>query len=133
MSSANNSPNFYLISGERSDPQVPTACWASGRLSDQFRDDYMLVSIHPAIVGQKYGLGSRDIDRLVLSTRLAGTSLYPIREWPCHVYVMRIKNDSVVTNCFIGKEDVELIGGGTLHATEEDAERIAASAGSSRH
>jgi hypothetical protein len=128
MTSVNNNPSFYLISGERSDPQVPTACWASGRLRDQFRDDYMLVSIHPAIVGQKYGLGSQDIDRLVLSTRLAGTSLYPIREWPCHVYVMRIKNASIDANGIIGKEDVELIGGGTLHATEEDAQRIAASA-----
>jgi hypothetical protein len=94
-------------------------------MRDSLRDDYMLVSISPAIVGQKYGLGSRDIDQLILSTRLTGTTLFPIQEWPCHVFVMRIKNDSILVTRFIDKEDVEMIGWGTLHSTEADAWRVA--------
>jgi hypothetical protein len=124
MNQKENSPSFYLISGERSDPRVPTACWPIGRLRDSSRDDYMLVSISPAIVGQKYSLGSQNIDQLVLSTRLSGTTLFPIQGWPCHVYVMRIKNDSILASHFIEKEDVEMIGWGTLHPTEEDARRV---------
>jgi hypothetical protein len=125
MSPEENNPNFYLVSGERSDPQVPTACWSAVRLRDSVRDDYMLVTIRPAIVGQKYGLGSRDIDHLILSTRLSGTTLFPIRAWPCHVYVMRIKNDAILISHFMSREDVEMIGWGTLHLTEDDARRVA--------
>lgn len=125
MHQENSKPSFYLVSGERSDPQVPTACWPVERLRDSLRNDYMLVSIRPAIVGQKYGLGSIDIDQLILSTRLVGTTLFPIQEWPCHVYVTRIKNESIVTTSWLGPDDVQMIGWGTLHLTEEDARRAA--------
>ena len=114
-------PTFYLVSGERSDPVQPTACWPIRRLSDHFRDDYMAVRIDPAIAGQKYGLGFSEIEYLVLSTRLAGTTLYPISEWPCHVYVMRVVNDSILATDELGKDDVELIGWGTIHKTKEEA------------
>ena len=125
MSPETINPDFYLVSGERSDPRLPTACWSTGRMRDSLRDDYMLVSISPAIVGQKYGLGSREIDRLILSTRLTETTLFPIQEWPTHVYVMRIKNDSILATLVINKDDVEMIGWGTLHLTEADAWRVA--------
>ena len=114
-------PNFYLISGERSDPVMPTACWAEARLRDSFRDDYMLVLISPSIAGQKYGLGSLDIECLILATRLTGTTLYPISEWPSHVYVMRIVNQSVLQRLSFGKDDVEMISWATLHKTADDA------------
>jgi hypothetical protein len=110
----NLEPNFYLVSGERSDPQLPTACWTERRLQDSARDDYMLVRIDPPILGQKYGLGGLNIDHLILSARLAGRSLYPINEWPCHVYVMRIVNDQILKTLSLEKEDVQMIGWGTL-------------------
>jgi hypothetical protein len=113
-------PDFYLVTGERSEPIVPTACWASERLRDFKRDDYMLVHISPEILGQKFGLGAKNIDRLILSTRLAGTSLYPIQQWPCHVYVMRIKNEEILTSRCLEAEDVEMISWGTLHKEKGD-------------
>jgi hypothetical protein len=116
-------PSFYLVSGERSDPVYPTACWPIRRLSDHIRDDYMAVRINPEIPGQKYGLGFRDIDYLLLSTRLAGTTLYPITEWPCHVYVIRVVNENILTNSEFGKSDVEVIGWGTIHKTKEEASK----------
>jgi hypothetical protein len=125
MNLSNTSPSFYLVSGERSDPREPTACWPKGRLRDSLRDDYMLVSIKPAIIGQKYGLAAKVINQVILSTRLAGATLYPITVWPCHVYVMRIKNESVLASHVIGNEDVEMISWGTLHSSEEDARRAA--------
>ncbi len=94
-------PNFFPVSGKRSDPQLPTAYWAVGRLSDSSRNDYMLVSIDPLITGQKYGLGPEDTEQLILSTHLAGTTLYPIREWPCHVYVMRATKGLKLASHFI--------------------------------
>ena len=121
-------PDFYLVSGERSDPVMPTACWDEARLDDSFRDDYMLVRISPSILGQKYGLGGRDIDCLILAARLAGTTLYPISEWPCHVYVFRVVNLVLLNSSSLGKDDVEMISWGTLHKTVDDASRAAISA-----
>jgi hypothetical protein len=115
-----NEPDFYLITGERSEPNVPTACWALKRLTDSKRDDYMLVTISPEIIGQKFGLGARNIERLILSTRLIGTSLYPIQQWPCQVYVMRIKNEDILTKGRFDAADVEMISWGTLHKDKAD-------------
>jgi hypothetical protein len=117
----NSEPNFYLVSGEKSEPRVPTACWPEQRLRDALRDDYMLVRIEPPIMGQKYGLGAANIDHLILSTHLAGKSLYPIDSWPCHVYVMRILNSRILQTLSLDKADVEMIGWGSLHRTIEEA------------
>jgi hypothetical protein len=84
----------------------------------------MLVRIDPPILGQKYGLGALNIDHLILSARLAGRSLYPIKEWPCHVYVMRIVNDQILKTLFLGKADVQMISWGTLHRTFEEAAAV---------
>jgi hypothetical protein len=85
----------------------------------------MLVRISPSIAGQKYGLGGLDIECLILSARLAGMTLYPISEWPCHVYVMRIVNQSVLKSLSFGKDDVEMISWATLHKTADDAAQAA--------
>ena len=87
----------------------------------------MLVRISPSIAGQKYGLGSLDIECLILATRLAGTTLYAISEWPCHVYVMRVVNQTVLKSFSFGKDDVELISWGTVHKTLDDAAGVALS------
>jgi len=56
----------------------------------------MLIEIEPALIGQSFGLGATDIRELIISTRHAGQTLYPISEWPSFVYVARILNDAVL-------------------------------------
>ena len=119
--SSNIEPDFFLISGERSDPIVATACWREGRLSDGNRDDYMLVSIDPPIVGQKYGLGATNINNLILSAHLLGVALFPITRWPCFVNVMRIKNEAILKSLLFQAADIEIIGRGSLLPTKEEA------------
>jgi hypothetical protein len=125
VSSNNREPDFFLISGERTDPTVPTACWNEGWFSDGTGDGYMLVSIAPPIVGQKYGLGGEDIDQLILAPHLVGKSIFPVNERPCFVNVYRIKNGAILNSKLISKDDVELIGFGSLLLKEEDAADIA--------
>ncbi len=127
MNYINGDPVFYLVSGERSEPTIPTACRYLGRLRDSRRDDYMLVAIDPVIHGAKYGMGQQDIDQLVLSTRLVGASL--LRQWPCFVYVMRVVENSILTSLTIREDDVQMISWGSLHQSEEDAARVAAMSG----
>src|SRR5690349_5287861 len=93
-----NEPDFFLTTaGELRELLVePRACWNRGRLRDGFRDDYMLVEISPVLIGQGFGLGSVDITQLIISTRFQGTTLYPVSEWPSHVYVYRILDDTIL-------------------------------------
>jgi hypothetical protein len=92
------------------------------RLRDPVRDDYMLVEIEPVLIGQRFGLGNRDISRLILSTRVQGYTLFPITKWPSPVYVARILDETILQTFSFVKEQVELIAWATLYRTLEEAE-----------
>ena len=82
--------------GEYEPLAAPRACWERARLRDIVRDDHMLIDIEPALEGQSSGLGAADITRLIISAFFRGKTLYPVSEWPFHVYVARIVDDTVV-------------------------------------
>src|SRR2546429_2573950 len=110
-----NEPDFFLCArGESRALSEPRACWARARLQDDIRDDYMLVEIQPPLIGQKYGLGGDDINQLVLATRHAGRSLYPISEWPSYVYVFRILDYSLITQSTFTANQVEMLTWGMI-------------------
>jgi hypothetical protein len=115
-------PDFFLsTAGENQELSSPRACWAKGRLRDQVRDDYLLIEIEPPLIGQMYGLGDQDIIRLLLSTRFEGTSLFPFKDWPCHVFVARILDDVITKTLVFTLGQVELIAWGTIFRTLDDA------------
>ena len=95
-------PDFFLDptdGGNQRDLGSPEAevraCWVQGRLRNSGRDDFALVLIEPPLIGQPYGLGDRDIDRVLLATRHAGRTLFPVTEWPALVYVIRVLDERV--------------------------------------
>ena len=89
-------PDFCLsTAGENEELAAPRACWVRGRLKDQIHDGHMLIEIKPLLIGQRYGLGCKDVSNLILSSRQDGFSLFPVHEWPCHVYIARILDDAV--------------------------------------
>ena len=115
-------PDFFLsTAGENQELSSPRACWAKDRLRDQVRDDYLLIEIEPPLIGQMYGLGGQDITRLILSTRFEGESLFPFKEWPCHVYVARILDDVITKTLVFTLGQVELIAWGTVFRTLDEA------------
>lgn len=101
----------------------PRACWFKRRLRDKFRDDWMLVAIEPPLIGQSYGLGETDIYFLMLATRHRGHTLFPVSEWPAHVYVLRIIDSAVIERDEFDNSETELIEWGVLHKNYEDAVR----------
>ena len=105
----------------RGDLSTPRACWTLGRLRDEVRDDYMLIEVEPAVIGQNYGLDSQDITSLVISTRHRGFSLFPITAWPSHVYITRILDQSITKTLVFTGSQVELIGWGMIFRTENEA------------
>lgn len=108
-------PIFYLTTaGEYKLLSKPRACWFVRRLRDINRDDYMVVKIHPLLIGQPFGLGATDIATLLLSTRHRGFSLYPVNRWPTNVYVARIVDPCVLNAKSFTQEQVELIAWGEI-------------------
>ena len=120
--------DFFLSSaGEYGPLSQPRACWTKARLRDPVRDDYVLVEIEPVLLGQSFGLGGRNISRLILSTRHQGYTLCPVTEWPSHVYVSCILDESILETLFFTKEQVELIAWAIIFRTMEEATAYARS------
>ena len=114
-------PDFYLASTDSYELGAPRRCWRVKRLATDNRNDLLLIRIEPPLIGQKYGLGPRDIDLVLVAPRHQGGSLFPINEWPLYVHVARplIENpedrDALLSNEF------ESIAWAELYRTEEDA------------
>lgn len=85
----------------------------------------MLVEIDPPVIGQYYGLGGKDITNLILSARHEGFSLFPVKEWPCHVYVARILDDAITTTLTFTRDQVEVIAWGVIFRSVEEAATLA--------
>ncbi len=119
MDIRNIGADFYLRLDEGEG--APRACWFKKRLRDAVRDDWMLVSIEPPVIGQPYGLGSEDIYHLLLSTRFKGQTLFPVSEWPSHVYVARMQDKQIPDEQDFDSTQTQLIGWGTLCRTLDDS------------
>ena len=85
-----SSPDFYLASSEGYSLENPRACRVIKRLKGDQRNDYLLVSIDPPLVGQPFGLGGTDLDQVIVAPRHEGESLFPIQRWPVFIHVARL-------------------------------------------
>jgi|SRR5579863_4577273 len=126
-------PNFFLTAaGENDALAVPRACWLKRRMRDPVSDQHMLVEIEPSLFGQSYGLGTHNIECLVISSRYSGISLFPIGQWPCHVYVARILDETITETLVFTHNQVEIIAWGRLYPTLDEATEDARKFGSLR-
>ena len=101
--------------------EEPRMCYKIRRLRGDFRDDYLLIRVHPPVIGQKYGLGDRDIDKLIVATRHKGASLYPISGWPVFVHVARILVNDPESRDILHAGEIEETAWAELYRTEESA------------
>lgn len=91
------------------------------RLASESRDDLLLIEIDPPLPGQKYGLGNRDLDVVVVATRHRDASLFPINEWPVSVHVAHVLTDNLRTRNTVREEELESIAWAELYKSEENA------------
>ena len=123
-SSEVDTPDFFLASSEGYGLEVPRRCYRIRRIFGRNGDDYLLVRVDPPIIGQRYGLGGQDIDRVVLATRHEGESIFPIASWPAYVHVARVIREPGEHDT-MAVEDLESIGWAELYKTEDDASQAA--------
>lgn len=112
---------FYLASSEGYEMENPRRCWRVKRLRTENRDDLLLVKIEPPVIWQKYGLGGRDIDLVLLAPQHAGRSLLPVTEWPLCVHVARPLVENLEDREALNADEFELIAWAELYRTEEEA------------
>lgn len=115
-------PDFFLDPTEDGDKREIRSCWARGRIRDTRGVEYLVAEISPPILGQKHGLGDRDISRVLLSPRLQGHGLFPITQWPEYVYVARVLDESALSSGIVLPDQIELIRWGIVHRVAADAE-----------
>ncbi|HYD34965.1 MAG TPA: hypothetical protein VD999_02765 [Vitreimonas sp.] len=113
-------PDFFLASSEGYDLEEPKKCYKLRRVSNENRDDMLLVKVEPPLVGQGYGLGGKDVDTLLIIPRHVGASLFPINEWPLYVHVALVPLDRINQNTF-SKEEIKPIAWAELYPTWESA------------
>jgi hypothetical protein len=112
--------SFFLASSEGYGMEAPRRCVAIKRLHGERRDDYLLVSIDPPLVGQAFGMGDRDIDHVIVATRHKGESLFPIKRWPVYVHVARLLVPFEGQDR-VRSDELESIAWAELYDTEEVA------------
>ena len=113
-------PDFYLASSEGYDMEEPRKCYKIKKLNG-IKNDYLLIKIDPPIIGQKYGLGGKDIDKVLVFTRHVGASLFPINKWPVYVHVARLLIENPESIDKISPNEYHRIAWAELYQTEEKA------------
>lgn len=101
--------------------ESPRRCWRVKRLASENRDDLLLIKIEPPLIGQKYGMGGRDVNYVLIAPRHQGASLFPINEWPLYIHVARPLIENPQDRDALCENEFESIAWAELYRTEEDA------------
>jgi len=114
-------PDFDLASTESYEMEEPRQCWRVRRMETEKRDDLLLVKIDPPLIGQKYGLGARDPDLVLIATRHRDESLFPIATWPVYVHVALPLIADRQVHDKLKDSQIQSIAWATLYQTADDA------------
>lgn len=118
------SPDFFLGSTEvDGDLARVRSCWRKGRLECPHGAGCLAVTADPPIIGQPFGLGGSDITDIIVSPHYEGDSLFPITQYPVHVYIYRALRPEVFEGKPWSEDDIEMIAWGELYADAESARR----------
>jgi hypothetical protein len=112
---------FLTAAGESVELANPRECWEITRLRIGPRDDYMLVSVEPPY-REPFGIGYRDVYKLIIATRFKGQSLYPITSWPCHVSVFLTTEENIAAGSAVNPDLARNVAWAKLFQTLAEAE-----------
>lgn len=113
-------PDFYLSSTESYQFEHSRRCRIVKSVRTQDRDDLFIIQIDPPIIAQKYGVGNKDIDLILVATRHKEDSINPVKRWPVCVHVARPLVDPMACEV-LTEDEYESMAWAELYETEEDA------------
>lgn len=106
-------PDFYLTSSDSTHFQMIRACYFEGLITDNIRDDYLLVRIEPAVKDPETGA---EIDRLLICGRYK--HFKSVVEEEC-VYILKILSPEVMTLRRCDTNQVKLVAWGEVFPPPE--------------
>jgi len=110
-------PTYFLSSLESDVFSSVRTCEFKGKLTFSTGKEFARVIVDPPVPMGAFGL-TVALDELVLSARHEGHDLFPIKEFPCFVFVARLLTNAE-TN--IEAKDVQILAWGEVYRTSEDA------------
>jgi hypothetical protein len=108
-------PDFYLAYGDGYKFETPFMCFKRKKLYGQNPQVYMLCDINPPMIGQRYGLGRKDIHQIVLFARHVGASLFDVKTWPVYVHLFRSLCDNLDSVDYVDKSNIQSMIWGEIY------------------
>lgn len=108
--------DYHLVSTELREPYEPRACRIVRRLRSERRDDLALLEVEPPLSRNVHGT-DEDVRRLILVSRLQGTSLFPVSEWPLAVYFCWLKGADEIETDTVASDNLEILDWGEVLQT----------------
>lgn len=122
-------PAFFLGSSEhRGEWARARSCWVIDHKSMENGRDCVLIEIAPPIIGQLFGLGDNDIDKLILTSRWSDSGFPAVTIGAMPVLIYRILNLRVLSEFSLRDSDVELTAWGEIYPTLKAAEEASSKA-----
>jgi len=123
----------WLTSGEDPFWAEPRSCRLLASVDGPPPHDRLLVlGIDPPAIGQGFGLGGTDIERIVVASAYVGDTIDPLPTLPVHVHLLLIRDEPNELPSVFAAEDLRLVSRGTLVESRAAAERMAESLGRGR-
>lgn len=113
---------YYLSSLDSVSFAETRECVFTKKLAFTSGKECILAKVDPPVIGQRYGLGGKDIEYLFLASRHEGEPLDPIKSFPCFVFIARPLVPDLEAKEAIDKEDLEIIAWGEVYRTKHDAD-----------
>ena len=104
-------PDFYLTSSDSTHFQDVRACYFEGLVTDDIRDDYLLVRLEPTVKDPETG---EDIDHVLLCGRYE--HFKSVTKEEC-VYILKVLSPEVFAKRRCDKTQVKLVALGEVRPT----------------
>ena len=123
-----NQEKYYLTSTEHRDFVSVRECNFIGAIDYRGHtkgvQQGVLVKVHPGIFHEIPGKGRVELNHFVILPRHESNGLFPIKQWPVHVYVYQILNEDILKTRQINNDkDVYMLAWAELHDTYESAKK----------
>lgn len=102
-------PDFYLSSSESTHFRDVRACYLEGLITDDIRDDYLLVRIEPTVTDPETG---ENIERILVCGR--HEHFKAVTKEEC-VYILKILSSAVLSTHRCDNSQVKLVALGEVH------------------
>ncbi len=111
---------YYLSSLDSSIFDKVRECTFVKKMSFDTGKECALVKLKPGVDGRTWGY-DEILEFFVIANRHQGEQLFPVKKFPCFVYITRLLNEEVKNKYTISSSELQIIAWGELYKSRENA------------